>query len=105
MEIGNYIKSKLSIWSVELSDDFITAELLRVGLIGIDEVTESTNLDLFFYNVIPEILMMPKSVSEGGFSITYDKDALLAYYAILAKKLGYVNLLSNDTIIDITSKW
>jgi hypothetical protein len=105
MEIGNYIKSKLSLWSVDLSDDLIVNELLRVGYNLCDEITENTNLDLFFFNIIPEILIMPKSVSEGGFSITYDKDALLAYYSILAKKLNYVNALSNDTIIDITSKW
>lgn len=105
MTIGDYIKEKLSLWSVELSDGIIAAELSRIDFDPSDTITGETNLDLFFYNVIPDIISMPSSISEGGFSISYDKDALLKYYSMLAKRLGKPDLLNENTITDITAKW
>lgn len=105
MTIGEYIKEKTSLWSVELSDEVITLELSRVELDSSVTISAETNLDQFFYNVIPDIILLPKSVSEGGFSISYDKDAITAYYKILASRLGLPNLLAKDTITDITNRW
>ncbi|MEG0848475.1 MAG: DUF6706 family protein [Myroides sp.] len=105
MTIGEYIKEKTSLWSVELSDEVITLELSRVELDSSVTISAETNLDKFFYNVIPDIILLPKSVSEGGFSISYDKDAITAYYKILASRLGLPNLLAKDTITDITNRW
>ncbi len=105
MTIREYIKEKTSLWSVELSDGIIAAELARLELLPSEIITGETNLDQFFYNVIPDIILLPKSVSEGGFSISYDKDAINAYYKILATRLGLPNLLAKDTITDITNRW
>lgn len=105
MTIGEYIQEKTSLWSVELSDGMIAAELARVKLFPSDTITNETNLDLFFYNVIPDIISMPSSISEGGYSISYDKAALLKYYSMLARRLGKPDLLSDNTITDITAKW
>lgn len=105
MTIGDYIKEKTSLWSVEFSDGMVAAELARVNLNPSDTITENTNLDKFFYNVIPDIILLPKSISEGGFSISYDKDAIVKFYSIIARKLGLPNLLASDTITDITHRW
>ena len=105
MTIGEYIKEKFSLWSVELSDGLIALELSRLNLTSSVTISGETNLDLFFYNVIPDIISMPSSISEGGFSISYDKNALLKYYSMISKKLGKPDLLSDNTITDITSKW
>lgn len=105
MTIGNYIKEKFKLWAVDYSADAIDLELALLGLSSEDEATPETNLDRFFYNVIPDILMMPKSVSEGGYSISYDAGALKAYYSLMAKKLGLSDNLSSDKIIDITNRW
>jgi hypothetical protein len=105
MNIGDYIKEKLSMWSVELSDDYIDSELNRVGLWSSAAVSSEINLDTFFYNVIPDIIMIPSNISEGGFSIARNKDAIIAFYDLTCKRLGQPNLLNKDTITDITSKW
>lgn len=105
MTIGNYIKEKLSIWSVELSDDLIALELSKVGLKSSDTITAEINTDNFFYSVIPDIISMPNNVSEGGYSISWDKPSLLKYYSMVSKRLGKPNVLSDNTITDITSKW
>ena len=84
MTVGEYIKEKVSLWSVELSDELIALELERIGLDSSVDITGETKIDLFFYNVIPDILAMPNNISEGGFSISYDKDALLKYYSLVS---------------------
>ena len=105
MTIGNYIKAKFNLWSVELSDDFIALELARVNFDSASEMDSASNVDEFFYNVIPDLILMPSNVSEGGFSLSYDKNAMTSYYKMLCTKLGKPNLLSQNTIKDITSKW
>lgn len=105
MTIGNYIKAKFNLWSVELSDDFINLELSRINLNAADNMTSASNVDEFYYNVIPDLLLMPSNVSEGGFSISYNQNAMTSYYKMLCTKLGKQNLLSQNTIKDITSKW
>lgn len=105
MKIGDYIKEKLSTWSVSLSDAMIDVELSRLGLSASDTITSEVNTDKFFYNIIPELLLSPKSVSEGGYSISYDKDAMVAFYRMLTKRLGLSDSLSTNTITDITNRW
>lgn len=108
MTIGEYIKEKLSTWSVSYSDAMIALELSRVNLTASDSVTEEINFDSFFYNVIPDLLSAPSSVSEGGYSVSFsaeDKKAILAYYSMIAKRLGKPNLLSANTITDISNRW
>lgn len=105
MTIGEYIQEKFNLWSVEYSDGMVVAELARVNLNPSETITNEINLDNFFYNVIPDLIPMPTSISEGGFSISYDKATLLKYYSMLARKLGKPDLLSENTITDITAKW
>ena len=106
MNIGDYIKEKLAIWSVDLSMDRINTELTKINLSSSDEVRADTNLDLFFYNVIPDIMMQPSSISEGGYSVSFDKDVIRSYYNFLCGKLGKPNMLEqNNSIKDITSRW
>lgn len=105
MNIGDYIKEKLSIWSVSLSDELIQIELAKVNLDSSEAITGESNTDEFFYNVIPYILSTPKSVSEGGYSVSYDKDAMLMYFKMIASKLGKRDFLNSNTITDISNRW
>ena len=105
MIIGDYIKNKLSIWSVDISAEMIDAELERLQLSSSETMTAETNIDRFFYNVIPDILLMPKSVSEGGYSVSYDASAMKAYYSMIAKRLGLPDQFGGNQIIDITNRW
>lgn len=105
MTIGDYIKEKLSLWSVELSDELISLELARVELISSEAVTDKINFDNFFYNVIPDIILIPSNISEGGFSIGRNKDSIEAFYNLICQRIGKPNMLNKNTITDITSKW
>lgn len=105
MNIGDYIREKLSIWSVSLSDELIQIELAKVNLDSSEAITGESNTDEFFYNVIPYILSLPKSVSEGGYSVSYDKEAMMMYFKMIALKLGKRDFLNSNTITDISNRW
>ena len=105
MNLGEYINEKFSQWSVSYSDALIEVELNRLGLSASDTITGASNLDEFFYNVLPDILLVPTNVSEGGYSVSYDKDALTTYYKMLADRLKKPDLLSKNKIRNASNKW
>ena len=86
-----YIDEKLKLWNVEYPTTLLIAEMQRVGLGLSDEFNEENErkTKLFFYNLIPELLLRPVSFSEGG---------------LLCNQLGRVNLLEEKaTVRDITN--
>lgn len=107
MTIGEYIVEKLSLWSVIYSDALIEAELSKLNLIATEEYASNNaeKVDLFFYNILPEMLLMPENVREGGYSISYDKKTMESYYSLLSQRLGMPNLLPKPTITDISNEW
>lgn len=108
MTIGEYIEKKIGQLNLGIPKDI--SEEVMVGL----DIVESAQLDkeglkqvdLFFYTVIPELLIKPLRVSEGQYSVGFDKDAIIAYYSMLARKLGLDDNLSEmNRITDITDRW
>ena len=100
-----YIDEKLKLWNVEYPTTLLVAEMQRVGLGLSDEFNEvnERKTKMFFYNLIPELLLRPVSFSEGGLSFSYDKSAITAFYNLLCKQLGRDNLLEvKATVRDIT---
>lgn len=105
MTIGEYIYKKIDQLNLGYPKDL--ADEMMV-MLNIDEggAIDQRSVDLFFYNVIPDVLMRPMSVSEGQYSISYDKDAIIAYYRMLANRLGLDDMLAfENTIKDITARW
>ena len=52
MTVGNYIKAKFNLWSVELSDDFIALELARVNLDSASKMDSASNVDAFIEKAV-----------------------------------------------------
>jgi len=105
MTVGEYVKLKLSQWSFDYSEDLLSAEIHKAGIDPSSDFSENTNTDKVFYNILPDILFVPKSVSEGGYSVSYNTEGMTAYYELVCKRLGFPNLLNKNTITDITHKW
>ena len=108
--IGDYISVKLKQWNAEVSEENIAMAFTLSGVNKEEELTPKTEVKSAFkvlYRLIPDILLFtPKSVSEGGFSITYDKDAMYEFYSMIARKTGMPNEISGkNTVRDITNKW
>jgi hypothetical protein len=107
MKVRDYITANLELWSVDISDSLIDAELINAGLNGDSEYNTEVEVktNTLFYNLIPKLLLRAKSVSEGGYSITYDNEAMIAYFGIIADKLELPNTLVKNKIRDRSNLW
>lgn len=89
MTVHEYIKETfgslgIQLSSAELSDFYLEDEVLT------EDLRKDAQIKIVKY--IPTLLLRP-NVSESGFSITYNKDSLLAYYDLKTKELGLYNHL------------
>lgn len=71
-----------------------------------DEITQENMIEVnkAMAVFIPSLLARPTSVNESGFSISWDKDGIKAYYSLLCKQLGIEDVLSSR-ISDATMYW
>lgn len=107
MKVRDYLSANLELWSVEVSDSLIDAEVINVGLNGDSEYEPELEIktNTLFYNLIPKLLLSPKRVSEGQFTIEYDKGAMVEFYSLISEKLGLPNLLVKNKIRDRSNLW
>ena len=71
-----------------------------------DEITKKNMIEVnkAIAVFIPSLLARPTSVNESGFSVSWDKDGIKAYYSLLCKQLGIEDVLSSR-ISDATMYW
>lgn len=107
MIIQEYIISKFQQFGIKFSD----ADLADVD-IGVDiteEFSEANRADVFkalAMYVIPQFLLRAKAISENGFSISWDNDALKDYYSWICKTFGIEdNINELSSITDQTDAW
>lgn len=107
MIIKEYIKSKFQQFGITLSD----ADLVDISLsVDLGEELSKENRNSVYLalvkTVIPQLLLRAKSVSENGFAISWDNNALLKYYSWLCNELGIEDTLSRiSKISNGTNRW
>lgn len=71
-----------------------------------DEITQENMIEVnkAMAVFIPSLLARPTSVNESGFSISWDKDGIKAYYSLLCKQLGIEDVLASR-ISDASMYW
>ncbi len=78
---------------LQISGDDIDIILLKAGLDG-DAVVSVDDCDKAVYNRMSIVLKgMTQNISEGGFSLSWNMDAVKAYYNALCTELGKENVL------------
>jgi hypothetical protein len=90
MTIKDYIKSKFQTFGIQMSE----ADLLDVwiGDTGAELTAEiKQSVEIGIANFIPQLLLRPQSVSEGGFSMSFNANALKDYYSYLCSYYGLLD--------------
>ena len=101
MIVKDYITQKFSTFGIQVSD----ADLLDMYLAsGLSEGTEidSDNMNLInlgFIEFIPQLLLRATSVSESGFSMSWDISGIKTFYSLLCDKYGKEDKLSDKPTI------
>lgn len=98
----DYISATLSGFNVKDTD--IDLILLKSGLTDTDNVNISL-CDMAIYNRLSVVLKAAShNVSEGGYSISWNIEALKMYYATLCSELGLPNVLK-PKIRNRSNRW
>lgn len=99
MTVNDYISQKFQTFGINLSE----ADLLEISLSsevsGEDEMGPS-NIGLVSVSMakfIPSLLLRATSISENGFSMSWNTQGLKEYYSFLCKKYGLEDTLSDKS--------
>lgn len=90
MTVKEYISAKLQTFGITLSE----ADLVDISLnADIDQEAEinsenKKSVEIGICKFIPSLLLRPQSVSESGFSVSYDTKAIRDFYSFLCKQYG-----------------
>jgi hypothetical protein len=101
MTVKGYITSKFKTFGIKLSEADLFDISISVDIEG--EMSEQNRNAVYVslaLTVIPQWLLRAKTVSENGFSISWDNDALLRYYSWLCKTVGIENKLNGESSIE-----
>lgn len=102
-----YIIAKMARMGVSLTTNDLAAMAVDGGITLTDEYSKSTAIAVktCIAGIIPELLTVT-SVSEGGYSISRNKEALEAYYSMLCDELHIPNVLkAKPAIKNHSNRW
>lgn len=97
MTTGKYISDKFQKYGISLSEADVLDITLSSGLNADEEVKEDNIIkaNVGIARFVPELLLRATSISESGFSMSWDINGLKAYYSYLCKKYGLKDQLND----------
>ena len=97
MTVNDYISKKFQTFGINLSEADLLEISLSSGINGEDEIDPS-NIGLISVSMaefIPSLLLRATSISENGFSMSWNIQGVKEYYSFLCKKYGLEDTLSD----------
>lgn len=97
MTVKDYISQKFQTFGINLSEADLLEISLSSGISGEDEM-DLSNIGLVsvaMAKFIPSLLLRATSISENGFSMSWNTQGLKEYYSFLCKKYGFEDTLSD----------
>ena len=97
MTVADYIRGKFQTFGITVSE----ADLLELSLssgINVEDEMNQQNIGLVsvaMAGFIPSLLLRATSISENGFSMSWNTQGLKEYYSFLCKKYGLEDTLSD----------
>lgn len=87
MTVRDYIEQKFSSYGTLTEADILDFSMTS-GLSPDEEMSKDSlpEVELGMIGLIPSLLLRPTSVTESGFSISWDKDGLRQFYLYLCKQ-------------------
>lgn len=98
MTVKEYISSKFQSFGIQVSE----ADLLDMSLNANKELEEEVNQDsigsvsVAMARFIPSLLLRATSISESGFSMSWNIDGIKEYYSMLCRQYGLKDELNTN---------
>lgn len=97
MTVNEYISQRFQTFGIQLSEADLLDMCLNSKISGEDEMNEDA-VSRVLYGIakfIPSLLLRATSVSESGFSMSWNLEGIKQYYSFLCKQYGLKDELSN----------
>lgn len=97
MTINDYIEQRFQSFGIQLSEADLLDMCLNVKVSGEDEMNEDYHgrISVAIAKFIPSLLLRATSISESGFSMSWNIQGIKDYYSFLCKLYGLKDELSN----------
>lgn len=98
MTVNEYISQRFQTFGVQLSEADLLDMCLSSKISGEDEMSEDcqTRVSVAIAKFIPSLLLRATSISESGFSMSWNIQGIKDYYSFLCKKYGLKDELNTD---------
>ena len=97
MTVNEYISQKFQSFGINLSEADLFDMCLNAKISGEDEMNEDcqTRVSVAIAKFIPSLLLRATSISESGFSMSWDIKGIKDYYSWLCKQYGLKDELTD----------
>lgn len=97
MKARDYIQQKFQTFGINLSEADLLDMCLNSKISGEGEVNEDNcmRVSVAIAKFIPSLLLRATSISESGFSMSWNIEGIKQYYSFLCKQYGLKDELSN----------
>ncbi|MCS2403831.1 hypothetical protein INE81_03347 [Bacteroides salyersiae] len=97
MTVNEYISQKFQSFGINLSEADLLDMCLNAEISGEDEMNEDCygRVSVAIAKFIPSLLLRATSISESGFSMSWNIKGIKDYYSLLCKQYGLKDELSN----------
>jgi hypothetical protein len=98
MTVNDYIQQKFQTFGIQLSEADLLDMCLNAKISGEDEMKEDcqTRVSVAIAKFIPSLLLRATSISESGFSMSWNIQGIKDYYSFLCKKHGLKDELNTN---------
>ncbi|MCQ4915660.1 hypothetical protein NE451_14285 [Bacteroides nordii] len=97
MTVNDYIQQKFQTFGIQVSEADLLDMCLTLKISGEDEMNEDCygRVSVAIAKFIPSLLLRATSISESGFSMSWNIQGIKDYYSFLCKEYGLKDELSN----------
>ena len=97
MTVNGYIQQKFQTFGIQLSEADLLDMCLNSKISGEDEMNEECYglVSVAIAKFIPSLLLRATSISESGFSMSWNLEGIKDYYSLLCKQYGLKDELSS----------
>lgn len=97
MTVNDYIQQKFQTFGIQLSKADLLDMCLSANVNGKDEMNQDnhTRVHVSIARFIPSLLLRATSISESGFSMSWNIQGIKDYYSFLCKKYGLKDELTD----------
>ena len=98
MTLKEYISGKFQPFGIQLSEADLLDMSLNANKEPEDEISQEciSSVSVAMARFIPSLLLRATSVSESGFSMSWNIDGIREYYSMLCRQYGLKDELNNN---------